>query len=179
MADSSQAVILKYIEIVHSAVLTGDLAVRFGPLKKPRYLAAAKSGRSDDKAEIEMQSGRCETHDNTSSREEIKSVIEQIVDVEKQLIYFSHEYGHHLTNDPLYDVALKHCLTRPVRRRKIKFICIVLREEFLSWWTGFRELRKVNYRVGFLALAIGCWSFLGYAICIPLAPVKRPLNRTD
>ena len=63
------------------------------------------------------------------------------------MVVFSHEYGHHLTDNPGYDAALERCLTHPVVERNFNDMLSVISEETEAWSKGFAELTALGLTI--------------------------------
>ena len=129
--------------LVRKTVASNTLAVKFTPeAKGPRYLPKEQASRRDGKAVIEMPCSEYRTIDQHATDAEIDNAISKTT-VEDALLVFSHEYGHHLTQNPGYDEALKRCLTLPVDERNKDDIELVIKEESEAWSLGFAELESL------------------------------------
>ena len=118
-----------YCELIRKAVDSKTVAVEFDPNNQPKYVPSDQAHRTDKKAIIKMpcQAPRLMI-DQTISADKIRAVIERAENLEEDLVIFSHEYGHHLTDNPGYDAALERCLTHPVVERDFNDMLTVINE---------------------------------------------------
>lgn len=89
------------------------------------------------------------------------------------MVLLAHEYGHHLTDNPGYDSALKRCLNLPVADRTPEDIQLVLKEEREAWENGFAELQSLGHEIPETARALAQENIEGYRIGLQFAEAVK------
>jgi hypothetical protein len=130
--------------IVRHAVEDGTLIVEFGPTYNPKYIPAEQLGHGGVVSRINFPCTEYGYVDASVKTDQICLLLQK-VSIERSMVIFSHEYGHHLTDNPTYDSALKNCLNLPVSKRSEDDMNTVVKEEREAWDHGFRELRALGY----------------------------------
>jgi hypothetical protein len=149
-------------QLVIKAIEADDLVIEFSSQYHPKYIPTSQSPRNDKKAIIRMPS--CASRELVvygDSVEQIGKVLATI-HLENALFFFSHEYGHHLTNNLNYDDALARCLALPVKHRSFEDIALVIKEETEAWSFGYTKLEEIGFEIPEKAKKLAHSKIMGY-----------------
>lgn len=157
-----------FCKLIQNALALGDLAVEFDPKHNPKYIPKTQSYRSSKEAIIQFPLGFRKIFIKGDTQSEIENVV-RAIKIRHALLIFAHEFGHHFTDNPTYDDALKRCLARPLLSRSLKDIYVVLKEECEAWHNGFKKIKEVNGNISSYARFLALKHVISYlfALCLP------------